>query len=403
MTHGLNPSERFVASLCERSFLKLWTHPNPIGKKDKELCDCLVVCGPHIVIISVKENKYKDTGDETGWERWQKAAIEKSASQIWGAERWLETVDEIARHDGRIITLPEKDQRRYHRVSVSLGGRGHVPLKWGDLGNGFVHVCDEYSVGVVFGALDTITDFVEFLKASETYIRTGGKLMFAGGGIEDLVALYLSHGHSLNLTPDSHNQPDMLILLDDMWKGFSESQDYAEIQKDLSNSYIWDRLIEFYANDLLTDGMFDMHNKEVTKNELALVTMALQPRSARAGLAESFMEFLKNTELKVASRAVTGYEDTAFVFFIGKSSDREFRIKELSLRCLVIRGRVSGVKTVVGIATDRPGTSNIGYSSDIVYLNLPDWTPEDEERVAGIQADLGYFRSIGGNNKRAAN
>ena len=173
LTHGLTPSERFVTDLCRRSFLKLWTHPNPKGKKGKkgkELCDCLVVCGPDIVIISVKENEYKDTGDSTGWERWAKAAIEKSASQIWGAERWLDTVDEVIRHDGRAFTLPQKSERKYHRVSVSLGGQGQVPIKWGDFGNGFVHVCDEHSVGVVFSALDTITDFVEFLTASEAMV-----------------------------------------------------------------------------------------------------------------------------------------------------------------------------------------------------------------------------------------
>jgi hypothetical protein len=394
MTLGITPSEKFVTTLCQRTFLKLWTHPNPKGKKNKELCDCLVVCGPHIAIISVKENEYKDTGDKTGWERWQKAAIEKSASQIWGAERWLDTVDGIVRHDGRRIALPKKDERQYHRVSVSLGGKGQVPLKWGDLGNGFVHVCDEYSVGVVFGALDTITDFVEFLKATEALVKSSVKLTFAGGGIEDLVALYISRGHSFDLKSDSSSHFDMLILLDDMWKGFSESEEYVAIQNDLESSYIWDRLIEFYVTDLLTDGMFDMHSKKVTKNELALVTMALQPRSARAPLAESLVEFLQNPELKVASRAVKGYADTAFVFFIGKSSDREYRVKELSLRCLVIRGRIPGVATVVGIATDRPGTSEVGYSSDIVFLHMPDWTTEDEERVVGIQTDLGYFKNI---------
>ena len=351
----------------------------------------MVVCGPHIIIISVKENEYKDTGDKTGWKRWQKAAIEKSVSQIWGAERWLETVDEIVRHDGRKITLPEKNERQYHRVSVSLGGKGHVPLKWGDFGNGFVHVCDEYSVGVVFSALDTITDFVEFLTDTESLIKSGVQLSFAG--IEDLVALFLSRGHSFGIKPNSPHF-DRLILLDDMWEGFSKSDEYAEIKKDLNNSYIWDRLIEFYTTDLLTDGMFDMHSKEVTKNELALVIMALQPRSARAVLAESFIEFFENPELKVASRAVKGYEDTAFVFFVGKSTDREYRMKELFLRCLVIRGRVPGVIKVVGIATDRPGTSEIGYSSDIVYINLPNWTTENEEKVVGIQNDLGYFKNV---------
>ena len=393
MAHGVTPSERFVASICERSFLKLWTHPNPKGKNNKELCDCLIVCGPHIIIISVKECEYKDTGDKTGWERWEKAAIAKSASQIWGAERWLHAVDQVVRYDGRRISLPDTTERRYHRISVSLGGKDQVPLKWGDLGNGFVHVCDEHSVGVVFGALDTITDIVDFLDASEALITSGVRLLFSGGGIEDLVALYIIHGRSFEILDDSNKQPDMLILDNDLWRGFHESEDYKAIQDDFKDSYIWDRLIEYYANDLLNDGMFDMHSKEVTDNELALVTMALQPRSYRVVLAEAFMEFLQKPELKVASRAAKGYLDTAFVFLIGKSLESEDRIRELALRCLVIRGRLPGVTTVVGIATDRPGTSKIGYSSGIVYIHMPEWTAEMEKNVAGIQADLGYFQN----------
>ena len=169
----------------------------------------------------------------------------------------------------------------------------------------------------------------------------------------------------------------MLILHDDLWKGVSEFDEYKAIQNDLSDSYIWDRLIEQYADDLLTEGMFDMHSKEVTDNELALVVMALQPRGHRAVLAESFMEFLRNPELKVASRAAQGYAHTAFVFLVGKSSDREFRARELALRCLVIRGRLPGVTTVVGIA--RPARHiEIGYSSDIVYIHISEWTPESE-------------------------
>lgn len=198
MAQGLTPSERFVTSLCERSFLRLWTHPNPKGKKGKELCDCLIVCGRHIIIISVKECDYRDTGDKTGWERWEKAAIEKSASQIWGAERWLQTVSQVMRSDGRTISLPVQEKRKYHRISVSLGGRGNVPIKWGDLGNGFIHVCDDYSVGIVFSALDTITDFVEFLSASEDLASSGVQMLFSGGGIQDLMALYLMHGYSFN-------------------------------------------------------------------------------------------------------------------------------------------------------------------------------------------------------------
>jgi hypothetical protein len=69
MDEGLTPYERLVNELSTSSFMRLWTHPNPVGKGGKELCDCLVVCGPHIIIISVKEIEFRDTGDAVGWRR----------------------------------------------------------------------------------------------------------------------------------------------------------------------------------------------------------------------------------------------------------------------------------------------------------------------------------------------
>lgn len=393
MTEGLTPSENLVAELCQKSFLKLWTHPNPIGKKGKELCDCLIVCGPHVVIISVKECDYIDTGDKTGWERWEKRAIAKSAAQIWGAERWLMSVDSFQRKDGRAVSLPPHRDRKFHRISVSLGGKGQVFIKWGNLGNGFVHVCDEVSVGVLFGELDTITDFVEFLDQSERFVESGVSPLFAGGGIEDLVALYISWGRTFELPDEFSESPDSVILMNDLWTGLKESDDYKAIKKGLKDSYLWDRLIEHFAADLLTDGMFDFNTRELTDDQSALVAMALQPRGHRAKLAEAFAEFLTQGERKIASRAALGDRNTAFVFLLGSSSDRETRVRELALRCLVIRGTMPGAITVVGIATDQPGTSEIGYSSDIVFMHLSEWSEDDAKNVEAIQRDLGYFKN----------
>lgn len=323
-----------------------------------------------------------------------KVALEKSFSQIWGAERWLKTTDCVERADGRFISLPEQSSRQYHRIAVALGGQGKVPIKWGDVGNGFVHVCTEYSMAALFQALDTITDFVDFLHTSEELVRSGIFLLFSGGGIEDLIAFYLQQGRSLDLKAPEGERPSVFILHDDLWRGFVDSVDFEVMQEELKESYVWDNLIEYYTNDLLTDSMIDMHSGQVTNNELAFVTMALQPRTYRAILAASFLEFLQNEELNSAARVVKGNAESAFVFTIGSSENREARIHELALRCLVVRGRFPSVKTVVGIATDQPGTSEIGYSSDIVYIHLPTWTEEDEHNVQGIQKDLGYFQNI---------
>lgn len=393
MADGLNRSEQFVAWLCQRAFLKLWTHPNPVGKKGKELCDCLIVCGAHIVIISVKEIEYRDTGDASGWERWSKAAIEKSAKQIWGAERWLRASDRILRNDGREIVLPPANDRSYHRISVSLGGRGEVPLHWGDLGHGFVHVFDESSLVEAFRELDTISDFVNYLSAVESLVAQGVRPIFIGGGAEDLLAIYVRNGGSFGLFEEDHSAPDTVVIQSGIWKALAESTEYAERNQDLRSSYAWDRLIDHYAEDLLTDGMFDMHSKKATKSELALVAMALQPRGHRASLADALMEFLGPNGATIAARVVVGAHSTAFVFLGGDSDDREFRAQQLALRCLVVRGRCPGIHTVVGIATDRPEARKRRYSSDIAYMHLPTWDKDDAAAVERIQEDLGYFKN----------
>lgn len=390
MSEGVTESEKFVNSISERAFLSLWTHPNPIGKKGKELCDCLIVCGNHIVIISVKDIKYKDTGDEAGWNRWIKAAIDKSASQIWGAERWLKRAQSFTRNDGRQVDLPPIENRVIHRISISLGAKRQIATTSGDLGNGIVHVCDEFSLGAIFGLLDTITDFVGFLTETESLISRA-KVIFSGGGLEDLLAIYLRNHYSFPF-----EEADILMIDDTIFKGFIDSDDYKVQQQSFKPSYLWDNLIEHFTKDLLTNGMFDYSTKEITSNQLALVQMALQPRGHRANIAESFIEFLEKPELKVASRVILAYENTAFVFIVGDSRNRETRMQELSMRCLVVRSRLPDVGVVVGIATDRPGESK-GHSSDLVYIDIPDWTDELEHQVQVIQKEFGYFENAAWN------
>ena len=66
---GGTASERLLARLAERTFLNLWSYPNVFrdqGRKGKELCDLLVVCGEHVVVFSDKTVPFKDTGDSRG-------------------------------------------------------------------------------------------------------------------------------------------------------------------------------------------------------------------------------------------------------------------------------------------------------------------------------------------------
>jgi len=391
---GLTKSEILVNHFCERNFLKFWTHPNPIGKKDKELCDCLIVCGNHVIIISVKECEYKDTGDNVGFDRWNKVAVNKSVSQIWGAERFLRKNEFVTRKDGRRIHLPTENERIYHRISISLGGKGKVYYKWGDFGNGFVHVYDEINLEIIFNELDTITDFVEFLIEVERFVNQKDFLFISDGSMEDLLALYLGNNNSLNLFNWDDPSKAAVFVDSNIWRGFSKSKVYLKYKKDIKNSYIWDQMIEDFLNQLSENKIFNFLDGSTSQNDSIFVEMALQPRFIRNELAKSIKEVLLNPQKKIKSRIRHGYFNTTFVFLFESSEKREQRSRELLLRCFVARGIVQDVEKVVGIALDKIPGSKMGFSYDFIFLDLKSWSPENEIKKRMIQEEFGYFLNV---------
>ena len=94
---GVTASERYLARLCRRSFLRLWSWPNlyrdqRAGPKTegKELCDLLVVFGRHVFIFSDKDCQFPVSDNlQTDWSRWYRRAVFGGAKQVWGAERWI--------------------------------------------------------------------------------------------------------------------------------------------------------------------------------------------------------------------------------------------------------------------------------------------------------------------------
>lgn len=80
---GITPSERYLNSLCEKSFLSLWSYPSIFrdqkskgNREGKELCDMAVVFDEHILIFSDKHCSFL-ASENLGldWKRWYKKAI----------------------------------------------------------------------------------------------------------------------------------------------------------------------------------------------------------------------------------------------------------------------------------------------------------------------------------------
>ncbi len=95
---GSTPTERYLAKICDRTFLSLWSYPNLYtseGRRDnkgagKELCDLLIVFGNHIIIFSDKDIQFTPEIDvNVAWNRWRRKAILESSKQLWGAEKWI--------------------------------------------------------------------------------------------------------------------------------------------------------------------------------------------------------------------------------------------------------------------------------------------------------------------------
>jgi hypothetical protein len=385
MNQLFNESEQLVYDICKTSFLSLWSYANPLGKDSKELCDTLIVCDPDIIIFSVKDIRITDSGDiSTDWKRWRKRAIDASAKQIYGAERWIEGASHVIRSDGNVgIKLPQQEVRRVHRVAIALGDQTKAPIKFGDFGKGFIHVFDKISLNTIMGELDTIEDFVEYLSVKERLYLSGKKTLFHGGE-EDLLALYLHKGRQF---PDEF---DMLVIDDNLWEGFKESEDYKAKKEADNISYTWDRLTEVLSRDILHGNL--EFGPELNNSEIAVRTMARENRFGRRLLGQSFMEFYELAHQgKVRSRMALGNSNVTYVFLaMPHGEDREYRKAELAGRCLVARGLNKARNTVIGVATERYEEGK-GFSFDLVYLNIPQWTDELQKQIEYAQKEFGFF------------
>ena len=383
---SLTSSEVLVANLCKRSFLSLWSEANPVAKQGKELCDVAVVCGRDVILFSVKEIAFKDTGKGTvDWERWRRKAVDESVKQLYGADRFLRDRLRLLRSDGTEgLILPPLADRRVHQIAVALGSRGQVPYHQGDFGKGFVHVMDESSLHIVLKELDTITDFVHYLSTKQALLESGVKILMEDNE-EDLLALYIHRGRKF---PEGQ---DLWVIAGDIWNGILCKPEWRARKELDRESYVWDRLIETLIK-LGDSGQQD--TTEARDNlEEGLRAMALENRFSRRILAAGFNEFMREAAAKkVRARIMPSLSNVHYVFLASsRDEDREHRRRELTLRCFIARGRLgSQGDTVVGIATEQYARGQ-GFSLDACFLWKPTWTAEDQVEFQGIQRDLGYF------------
>jgi len=377
----VNETEAFAFRVCQKTFLSLWCYNNPRRKPGKELCDILVVCDPHVIIISVKDVHLKEGDLAVAHIKWERKAIDESVKQIYGAERWLSIAPQVIQGDGSPgLPLPLMPQRKVHRIAVAFGGRGEVVIGSGDFGKGFVHVMSEDSFLDVLRELDTITDLVEYLSAKEAFLTKCR--VVAEGSEANMVGLYLSKNRSFP------SGADFLIADETVWRGIQEDPGFKLRKKADRGSYAWDTLIELLSD--LKAKPVSGPGPTLAELELALRTVAREPRLSRRILGKALREFLVQSD-KLRSRALIAPGGTIYVFvWFHPDEDPKHRTAELYCRCMAARHKVGHGDTIVGIGLSK-NMQGMGSASDLIYMHLPDWSAADDEKAAKMQQELGFF------------
>lgn len=382
----LNRAEELAHRLCTKTFLSLWSVPNPSVRPGKELCDILIVCDPDILLWSVKEIDVADGESAAALERWRRKAIDASAKQLYGAERQLARLTSVPVPGGRYsLPLPAVKERRVHRLAVALGSKGLVPMGEGDLGKGFVHVMDEISLETLLTELDTVVDFIDYLRSKEAFLNKTQVLL--AGGEEDLLGIYLHRGRVFP------QDPSLLVVQPGVWDEVTRKPEWTARKEADRASYVWDRLIETFLRDF-AEGVL-VTGQSVEEVDGIMRVMAREHRFARRMLATAFLEFmdLARSE-KTRSRIVRSPSGVVYVFLAAsRTLDREHRRAELAARCWVARGLNSDSTTAIGIATERY-EGKPGFSFDALRLTKEQWNAEDEAQKVYLQNEVGYFREM---------
>jgi hypothetical protein len=440
---GATPSERYLAKLCQHSFLSLWSHSGVFrdqgrrnGKGDgKEVCDLLVVFENHIIIFSDKECRFGNSADlKVDWARWYRKAILKSAEQLWGAERWIKQFPNSLYIDRACqakfpVPLPDRANAIFHRILVAhdgarrcrecLGGSGSLmlnnrvvgdahlvrPFTIGqiDVARGFVHIFDDTSIDILMKTLDTVSDFTSYLMKKEKFLSSQRTIHAAGE--EELLALYLQ---GLNDSQEHDfivdGQFDAIAIDEGFWDRHQNSVErLAQIQSD-KISYAWDAIIERFTSHAMSGTQYFTSGRPLREQERMFRFLAREPRTRRRALAKDLLQVIERSTTSASAwdaRIVmpSHPDEPLYIFLAAKrkptSSDseyREFRRRLLSAYCEVAKLKHPSAKHIIGFATE--DGSAYRRSEDLWYLDASDWDAASEKRAREIQEELGILKTV---------
>ncbi len=437
-SQGYTRTEKLLAELCEGTFLKLWSYPNPYTDGHKEICDLLVVFEDQVFIFFDREKILPPlTSDDLliHWDRWKRTVIDKQIATCYGAERYIRSGRNVYLDKMGKTKFPikyDKNNISIHKIIIAHGAEYACKEMSENNINGSlaisycnnetcdrpfflilnkenpIHIFDSFNLPILLRELDTISDFCWYISEKENAIKKYDVLAYCGE--EDLLANYYRNFDELNNKHyiGSMENVNGIFLEEGLWEELIVNKQYVNKKKADQISYFWDELIQRTTKNAL-DGTL-LGNADLFNGKSAILEMAKEPRFHRRFISDkmicSMRSFPKPSGaiIRKITFVPSFYRNKAYILLqlyipsvFTKSFDemREFRQQILAIACGVFKNKNPNYEHIIGIALFPPMYEEQIESNpeDFVYIECDKWSSEEEDYYDEQNKILRFFET----------
>lgn len=433
---GVTATERILADFCERSFLKLWSYPNPYKDDGHELCDLLAVFGNDVFIFFDREAALPDDPEKNPlvlWDRWKRNVIDRQVKTAHGAERYIRSDRPIFLDGKRERPFPFDFDRRLvtvHKIIVAHGAKeaceraspqnvyGSLAITYAESDGGpsapfhiqidkrnLVHILDSHNMPIVLSELDTVSDLATYLREKVRATSALDSLSYCGE--EDLLGHYLlnyddTRRHHVIGSPKQ--EASSVMIGEGEWRGFSQSEVYQNTKREDRISYFWDQLIQRTCQNSV-DGTLS-GNSDILSGQSAIYEMVKEPRFMRRFLADKMLTAVERfPDTGSFSRQVTllpSFEkNVAYILLqlrvpepVRSEPDlREKRLAILEIACGAAKNKLPNLVKVIGIGIEAPKFSGGTNAEDFILMPCETWSAEQRAHYTELNKNWNFFET----------
>jgi len=424
-----------LAEFCDRSFLKLWSYPNPHKDDGHELCDLLAVFGDHVFIFFDRENQLPEVPDidpQVLWDRWKRSVVDRQVKTAHGAERYIRSGRPIFLDAKKTTSFPltiDAQNIIIHKIVVAHGAKeackrasdqniyGSLAITYCETDGGPtqpfhveinkrnpVHVFDSHNFSIILGELDTVSDFSNYLDEKLRAIAKYDSLVYCGE--EDLLGHYfLNYDEETKqyIIGTKHDDVSNVMIGEGEWHDFIKSDLYKNTKQEDRVSYFWDELIQRTCQNALNGTLGG--NSDLLRGQSAIFEMVKEPRFIRRALADRIRRSVINfpDSPEQFTRKVTFLPsqrpDIGYVFFqlrvpetYRKQPDYlDKRRTLLEIACGAAKNKFQHLTKVIGIGMDAPKFAGDTNSEDFILMHCGNWTDDDRAYYEDQNREWKFF------------